>query len=229
MDTQISLRSGNRRPGFGARLKSVLVITGALALLFVLSAFTGAYKPVERWLSSSEYSSTCDYIVLLPAGPVPNSATLARAYKTAEEYARNPTAKVIVSHKMEKRYIGSTLWTIKVELMLRGVPREAIILEKKARSTNEHAKYLKESKFGDYQKNSYLLVTSPTHIMRSVMAFRTAGFKRVYGASATAESGWEDMGQGLFLRYQAWDRLVDQILVIRELMAIAFYKLRGWA
>ncbi|MDH5511366.1 MAG: YdcF family protein [Nitrospinota bacterium] len=210
-------------------LKNAFAIIGALASLFVLSAFTGAYKPVESWLSSAEYSSECDYIVLLPAGPVPNSATLARAYKTAEEFAKNPTARVIVSHKMEKRYIGSTLWTIKVELMLRGVPGEAIILEKQARSTNEHARYIKESKLGNYKKNSYLLVTSPTHIKRSVMAFRAAGFQQVYGASATAENGWEDLGQGLFLRYQAWDRLADQIFVIRELVAIAVYKLRGWA
>lgn len=229
MEPQITLGSARPSPGFGARVKNALAVLGGLAIIFVLSALMGLYKPVEKWLSSAEYSPSCDYIVLLPAGPVPNSATLARAYKTAEEYARNPSAKVIISHKMETRYIGSTLWTITVELTLRGVPREAILLEKRARSTNEHAKYIKEGNLGDYRKDSYLLVTSPSHIKRSVMTFRAAGFQRIYGASSTTESGWEDLGQGLFLRYQIWDRMVAQILVIRELAAITFYKLRGWA
>jgi uncharacterized SAM-binding protein YcdF (DUF218 family) len=210
-------------------IRGFFTLTGVLAVLFTLSAFTGAYQGVATWLSTAEYSSKCDYIVLLPGGPIPNAATMVRAYRVAEEYAKNPSAKIIITNKMEERYIGSTLWTIKRELMLRGVPEAAIILEKSARSTNEHAKFIKEKKLGDYQTSGYLLVTSPLHIRRSVMAFKAAGFTNVFAAIASSPLGDENLGAGRFFRYNAWDGLQDQIMVARELAAIAFYKLRGWA
>ncbi|MDH5757648.1 MAG: YdcF family protein [Nitrospinota bacterium] len=229
MDTQITLNTRRQRPKMLERLRNLFFWFGVFSFLFVLSAFTKAYQPVAEWLAVAEYSDKCDYIVLLPAGPIPNITTLGRTYQTALEAQKNPSAKVIISNKLEGRYIGSTLWTIKVELMLRGVPRESILLEKQARSTNEHAKYIKETKMGDYKKDSYLLVTSPSHVKRSVLAFKAAGFAHVYASAASESYGWEDIGEGLFIRYKMWNRLVEQVFVLREVAAIVFYKIRGWA
>ncbi|MDH4185243.1 MAG: YdcF family protein [Nitrospinota bacterium] len=218
-----------RKGSLYAKIRGGLALFGIFSLLFLVSGLTGSYRSVSDWLSTAEYSGKCDFIVLLPAGPIPNTATMARAYKTADEYAKNPSARVIISHRMDDKYIGSTLWTIKRELMMRGVPEEAIIFEKKARSTREHAKYIKEQKIGDFSRDSYLLVSSSLHIKRSVLAFRAAGFSHIYASAATYSGVQESLGDGQYLRYGVWERLREQIDVTRELVAILFYKINGWA
>ncbi|MFW6309729.1 MAG: hypothetical protein ACOC1D_01390, partial [Prolixibacteraceae bacterium] len=37
-----------------------------------------------------------------------------------------------------------------------------------------------------------------------------------------------DVGQSIQVRYQIWTHLKYEILIAREIMALAYYKLRGW-
>lgn len=91
---------------------------------------------------------------------------------------------------------------------------------------------------------SLLLVTSPEHLYRAVLTFRKAGFLRVDGVPAfekTIESnlnfnarklgarGWvPDVGRNITIRYEFWVHLEYELLVLREYMALAYYKLQGW-
>lgn len=61
------------------------------------------------------------------------------------------------------------------------------------------------------------------------MAFRAAGFRHIYAAPAFDVYGNEDLGAGLFLRYGLWGSLNLEIEVIRELIAIGWYKVTGKA
>ncbi len=38
-----------------------------------------------------------------------------------------------------------------------------------------------------------------------------------------------DVGQSMQLRYQVWNHLKYEITFIREVFALTYYKLRGWA
>jgi uncharacterized SAM-binding protein YcdF (DUF218 family) len=91
---------------------------------------------------------------------------------------------------------------------------------------------------------SLLIVTSPEHLHRAVLSFRKAGFTRVDGQAA-----WEhaiesdlnfygnklggrkiipDIGENLSLRYEFWTQMNYELLVLREWLALGYYKLKGW-
>jgi uncharacterized SAM-binding protein YcdF (DUF218 family) len=89
-----------------------------------------------------------------------------------------------------------------------------------------------------------LIITSPEHLYRSVLCFRKVGFTRVDGLpafEATIESDitfddqmlggrkWmPSIGKNLTLRYQFWTQLHYEQLVMREWLAVVYYKLKGW-
>jgi uncharacterized SAM-binding protein YcdF (DUF218 family) len=89
-----------------------------------------------------------------------------------------------------------------------------------------------------------LIITSPEHLTRSVLTFKKAGFLKVDGVPAfetTIESDvsfndrmlggrqWiPGIGGNLTLRYQFWTQLRYEELMIREYLAMFYYKLKGW-
>jgi len=223
----------DKSPGILTRIyrfsRGFLATLGILFLIMIVTAATGYYGHGTRWLAEAEYSPDCDYILLLPAGAIPSPIMLMRAYKAASEWKKNRRAKIIISHLTKPPLSKSTIWTIRNELVFRGVDEDAILLETKATNTGEHAKYIKEAKFGDPEKDKYLIVTSPTHIKRSVMAFKAAGFKHVYAAGAVGKATREYLGAGRFIRYNVWYSLMHEIEMIREFVAIGFYILTGRA
>lgn len=209
--------------------RALFAMLGVVFSIMIVTAVTGYYGHGTRWLASAEYSPNCDYILLLPAGAIPSPTMLMRTYKAASEWKKNRSSKIIISHLTKPPLSRSTIWSIRNELVFRGVDKEAILLEKKARNTGEHAKYVKEAGFGDPEKDKYLIVTSPTHIKRSVMAFKAAGFKHVYAAGAWSSAFEEDLGWGRFIRYNVWYSLMHEIEMLREFLAIGFYILTGRA
>lgn len=202
---------------------------GFFVLASPIAMFFGASERALDWLAKAPYSADCDYIVLLPSGGIPSPTMLMRAYKAAEESHINPRAKIIISHKTEPPLKNSTIWTIRNELIQRGVPSKSIILETRAQSTSDHAKYIKEARIGDPANDKYLLVTSPVHIRRSVMAFEAAGFRYIFAAPATSYITKEDRGGGQYFRYDFWSSLTLSVEALREFTAIAYYKILGLA
>jgi uncharacterized SAM-binding protein YcdF (DUF218 family) len=91
---------------------------------------------------------------------------------------------------------------------------------------------------------SILVVTSPEHLTRAVLTFRKAGFMKVDGLPAfesTIESDitFDDrllggrkwipgIGENITLRYRFWTQLRYEELILREYLALAYYKIKGW-
>lgn len=91
---------------------------------------------------------------------------------------------------------------------------------------------------------SVLIVTSPEHLRRAVLTFKKAGFQKVDGLPAFEEAIesditfkgkrlggrlWvPDIGNSITLRYQFWTQLHYEELLLRELLALAYYKVKGW-
>ena len=92
--------------------------------------------------------------------------------------------------------------------------------------------------------SSILIVTSPEHMRRAVLTFRKAGFLKVDGLPAFEEAIesditfkgkrlggrlWvPDIGSSITLRYQFWTQLHYEELLLRELLALGYYKVKGW-
>lgn len=179
-------------------------------------------------MAEGENINSPDFIVLLPAGDVPNPDTLIRAFYAAEAYKKAADAKVIISNKITTDLEDSILWRIREELILRGVSEDAVLLEKKAMNTRGHALYIKEAGIGDIGRDKYLLVTSPTHIKRSLLTFRACGFKNVYVLPARTRELKDDIGEHTVMRYRLWQEMETGIKVMRELTALLYYKSRAW-
>ncbi len=90
-----------------------------------------------------------------------------------------------------------------------------------------------------------LLVTSPEHMRRAVLAFKKVGFEKVNALPAfenAAEADFSftddelggstimlpDVGNNINMRYQMWNHLKYEILIAREMVALTYYELRGW-
>jgi uncharacterized SAM-binding protein YcdF (DUF218 family) len=91
---------------------------------------------------------------------------------------------------------------------------------------------------------SLLIVTSPEHLCRAVLTFKKAGFMKVDGVPAFektieadlnfnagklgARSWVPDVGRNITLRYEFWVHMEYEFLLLRECLALAYYKLQGW-
>jgi uncharacterized SAM-binding protein YcdF (DUF218 family) len=76
-------------------------------------------------------------------------------------------------------------------------------------------------------QQSLVVVSSDFHLRRAVLAFRRAGFTHVRGLYAD-DIGAEAEFRFANLRYGIWGRLVDEVKIIRELIAMVLYKICGW-
>ena len=106
-----------------------------------------------------------------------------------------------------------------------GVPREAIRLDREARSTRENATGVREA-LGDRPSRRVLLVTSALHMARAAGCFRTAGFEVLpaptdYLVPTMARSRWTDWIPDAAA-------LETTSAVVHEIVGLWWYRLRGW-
>lgn len=201
-----------------------------------------------HWLgtSQSSYSFKPDYIILMGGSGYPAESALMRSWYAANVWKQHPGATVIVAQPAAVCVHPelSDAWGIRSELLLRGVDSSRILLEIKGKNTREEAMEVLQIAPQAALKNC-LLVTSPEHMRRAVLTFRKLGFAKVGGVptfnvSAPADLDYRDdqlggrkiplpeVGGSLQLRYQFWNHLHYQVICYRELVALAWYKLKGW-
>lgn len=92
--------------------------------------------------------------------------------------------------------------------------------------------------------SAILIVTSPEHLQRAVLTIKKAGFLKVDGVPAFEAAIESDItfndailggrkwipgvGENLALRYKFWTQLRYEELMMREFLAMFYYKLKGW-
>lgn len=226
--------------------KWFLAISGGAFIILCILAFTTL--PFHMYHKLATYSMPGKLppkaIVMLSGAGIPSENGLIRAYFTATMATKYPDAIVIIAAPGDTSDTNSDPVRIAKELELRGVDPLRIFYEPDGKNTRGQALNL-ANKSGIDLKNAYIiLVTSPEHITRAVKTFNRAGFSWVSGLPTFETSLSEDLtfvdeelkgnkiapsiGRNLQFRYQFWNHLKYEILVIREYIALGFYKLKGW-
>jgi uncharacterized SAM-binding protein YcdF (DUF218 family) len=225
-------------------LRIFFVLSGIFFLAAVVLAFTTLPFWGIHWLGTSkaELKWEPETIVLLGGGGMPSESNLMRSWFAGKAARSFPEASLIIAMPGDIADSVSTPQLMKKELVLRGVNPQIILFE--SEGTNTRAQALNcEKILGN--SSSVLLITSPDHTRRAILCFEKVGFEKV-NALPTFENATEadltfkddelggrktaapDVGQSIQIRYQLWNHLKYEITFAREMMALAYYKLRGW-
>jgi uncharacterized SAM-binding protein YcdF (DUF218 family) len=200
-------------------------------LLFqILVALVGPPQRVIDWLEMPEIAprETPRNLVVVGGGGIPSGSTLLRTYYAAQ-YGKNLTGTTfIVSLPADGDPETSSVGRMRDELVLRGIPSSAIRMEYRGLNTREQAVNVQRLLGHEALDQPILIVTSGYHMRRAVSCFRKLGFTRVAGLLASDIGAEAEIGPWGWLRYGIWGHLEREIRVLRELAALATYRLEGW-
>lgn len=234
-------------------LKYTLLVSGCLFFILILICFTSA--PFWTWYRLGTRHAGIhrppDYIVVLGGGGMPSESGLMRTWYAARIGNHFSKAKMIIALPGDTADSLSSVCGMKEELILRGISAKRILIEPSGTNTRGQAINIYK-RISDYPSpggqgtggRGILIVTSPEHLYRAVRAFRKAGFLKVDGVPAfetaiESELSFNDamlggkkwipsIGNNITVRYKFWTQLHYEQLVIREWLAIVYYKLNGW-
>ena len=193
-----------------------------LSFLVILAI---AYTPLTRYmlgpLTVQEEVREADLIVVLGGGVNQgrylNLVSSHRLVRGVQLYFDGKAKKILFSGGILGKATVSEAAVMTQEARRLRVPPEGILLEKTSRNTHEQAVEVK--KIADsLQMKSILLVTSFSHMKRSLMAFEHAGFK-VYPAFADPNEKYAD---------SPLDRLALFPRLFHEYGGIVYYKIKNW-
>jgi uncharacterized SAM-binding protein YcdF (DUF218 family) len=220
-----------QRPGsYRGPLRFLLSGCAGLFLLQIALATPLLDGIVESWLHvpGTEAMEDPAYIVVLGGGGIPSDTGLMRTYFGAMHSLAYPDATVIVSLPADENPGTNSVGLMRDELVMRGVPAASILMETRGRNTHEQATNIRDMLGPAALTEPVHIVTERTHLRRSLLSFRKAGFTRVYGIGTYNTGAEADVGAWTFLRYSLWSNLQLQIRVLREVIATGVYWLRGW-
>lgn len=224
-------------------IKRVLICLGIIFSIMILLSFTTLpfWMYYNLGVSHKIPENKPDYIVVMGGGGIPSESGLMRTYKTSHISHKYPNAEIIIALPGDVTDTSSSINLMKNEIISRGIDSCKIILEPLGLNTRMQA--MEIAQLIDIKSN-ILIITSPEHMYRSIRVFEKLGMINTTGESAfesAIESLLEyeddelggnryipDIGNNIQLRYQFWNHFKYQIIVYREYMAIAYYKLKGW-
>ena len=232
-------------------LKYILFFFGCFFLILFIFCLTSA--PFWTWYNMSTKHAGIhrppEFIVVLGGGGMPSESGLMRTWYAARLGNHFFRSKIIIALPGDTVDSLSSVYQMKEELILRGISGKRISFESLGTNTRAQALNIASSRITRYalrvtRDASLLIVTSPEHLYRAVRTFRKAGFLLVDGLPAfetaiESELSFDDrllggkkwlpaIGKNITVRYQFWTQLHYEQLVMREWLAIVYYKLNGW-
>ncbi len=234
------------RPVTVRSVKYILISLGIITLLSIFLSFTDYPFWAYYWLGThnSELEADPNTIVVMGGGGMPSPDGLIRCYYAAAIAEQYPKSKIIIAVPSDTSlHDESPELLMAHELMIRGIDSFRISYETSGFNTRTQALNIYASYGGaNADTNAIRIVTSPEHMLRSVATFRKAGFVKVGGMPSFEEAIDEQLltkknknraksevnRQALDLRYNVWNYLKYEITVLREYVALAYYKMRGW-
>lgn len=209
----------------------MLRVAGWLFFLQLVLGVTGLPRPIKNWFNAEDCRPTepSRYVVVLGGGGIPSGSSLIRLYYAAE-YGRGMTGTTyVVALPAANDPAHSSVGRMRDELVLRGIPGEAIQMETKGRNTREQAVNTAALLGPGALGQPMLVVSSEYHLRRAMAAFQKAGFSHVAALNAAGVDAEADPGMWSALRYGVWGNWLAEVKMLRELVALLGYKLCGWA
>jgi len=108
-------------------------------------------------------------------------------------------------------------------LLENGVPADRILVERGSQDTHDQSLKV-PALFAAHDIDSFVLVTSPTHMLRALRSFEKAGLEPI-PAPASERSDTQREGFPLLPSMNALD---ESRTALREWIGLAYYLLRGW-
>ncbi|MFO7616771.1 MAG: YdcF family protein, partial [Bacteroidales bacterium] len=169
-------------------------------------------------------------------------SNLIRTWYAARTGNRYQEALLVIALPSDTTNRESSAHQIKNELIIRGINEDRIRFEPEGTNTRSQALRLVELTGGHVP---VAVVTSPEHMKRSILTLGKAGFSQLWGIPAFEnpndaplefedeslggkQKGVPKIGRNLGLRYHFWTQLHYERLVVREYLALAYYKMKGW-
>ncbi len=230
----------------GQLFRIFLLISGSVFLISCILAFTTLPYYARYWLGThhGQGRSVPASIILLGGSGMPSEDGFMRCYYTAILAKKYPLASVIIAIPGDTTDSLASPFQLRRELELRGVVAQRISFEPEGHNTRQQALNIMAGGKTEAGK-PVTLVTSPEHMYRAVLSFEKAGYRQVQGQPTFENSIGDDqlyfndrelkgntavppIGHNKQLRYQFWNHLRYEILVLREYFALAYYKLRAW-
>lgn len=225
-------------------LKYLLFFFGCLFLILFISGMTTA--PFWTWYRlSTKYAGVHrppEVLVVLGGGGMPSESGLMRTWYAARLGNHFQKSKIIIALPGDTLDTLSSVCQMKSELVLRGISGKRISFE--SLGTNTRAQAINIYRSCARSQLNILIITSPEHLYRAVRSFRKAGFMKVDGVPAfetaiESELSFDDsilggnkwmpsIGRNLGLRYEFWTQFHYEQLILREWLAIGYYKIKGW-
>jgi len=226
-------------------LKKLLLVFGMLALIMFLLSLTSIpfWSHYYLGIYGDEFESNPEAIVVLGGSGMPSSEGLMRTYYAAEIAKKYREIPIIIALPGDTLDSTSSVRLMARELIIRGVDSNRIVFENEGTNTRWEALNVKK-RFFPNSSPRLMIVSSPSHMYRSIKTFRKAGFEEVGGIGSFGRAnetdlefdaqalgaldGMPDVGGSVSIRYAIWARLHIQLTVFREYMAIAYYWMMGW-
>jgi uncharacterized SAM-binding protein YcdF (DUF218 family) len=225
-------------------LKYTLLVSGCLFLILLIFCLTPV--PFYTWYSMSTKHAGIhrppDIIVVLGGGGMPSESGLMRTWYAGRVAKHFPRSKVIIALPGDTTDSLSSVCRMKKELVIRGIAAGRISFE--SAGTNTRAQALNISAKYRSRNASLLIITSPEHLYRAVLAFRKGCQLRTDGvpafeAAIESDITFDDrllggrrwmprIGKNISARYEFWTQMHYEQLITREWIAIVYYKLQGW-
>lgn len=223
----------------GRIIKITFFTLGALFFMMVVLAFTSvpfyAYYRLGQNPNENNTLLQPRHIVMFGGAGMPSEDNLIRLYHTAA-LARHFDLPVILVHPED-----SLCQTEMTRLLRQGGIDSILYMTKGANTRSQVLELL--ATYPELAEESFIVITSPEHVRRTVKCLNKAGFQNVIGKAAYPATVDFDLSlkkrklggnetipsiESVKMRYTFFNYLKLEITCAREYFALAYYKIKGW-
>ena len=220
-------------------IKILFFTLGAVFLAMIALAFTSAPFWAHYRLGQNPNEKTQlthpQCIVMFGGAGMPSEDNLMRLYHTAA-LARHFETPVILVHPED------SVCQAEMTRLLRQGGIDSILYMTAGTNTRSQVVELMEA-YPELADEQILVVTSPEHVKRTVKCLKKVGFQKTCGVAAYPATVDFDLSlkkqelggneaipsvESVKMRYNFFNYLKLEITCMREYLALAYYRLKGW-
>ena len=223
----------------GKIIKIIFLSLGIVFALMIILAFTSvpfySYFNLGQTPDENASISHPSYVVMFGGASMPSEDNLMRIYHTAA-LAKHFNVPVLLVHPKD------SLCQAEMTRLLHQDGIQDIHYMTEGTNTRSQAVELM-ALYPELSQEQLLVVTSPEHVRRTVKCLNKVGFQNIVGKAAYPSTVDFDLSlkkqklggneaipsvESIKMRYTFFNYLKLEITCVREYLALAYYKIKGW-